>query len=108
MNKTALIAVLASGLTSTVSSVLTWFAAWSNFSSADNSVLAAIIAAGLANILGGIILAIYMRTSAIVDRLAPPDQTETKVIISRDIADSLPENNNVMTPDQAKASGVTK
>lgn len=104
MNVQMLTNVLASALTATVSSVLTYLAAWSHFSSADNSALAAIIAGGLSMAIGQVVTIAINRWSVLVDRvtqggrkLVVPDQKE---------ADSLPNNPNIVGPADVKLTKV--
>jgi hypothetical protein len=77
-NKTMLIAVLSSALTSTVSAFLSYLAAWSKFSTADNSALAAIIASGLATLLGSAIIIVFTRVQNL---LTSAEQADPKATI---------------------------
>lgn len=85
--------VLASALTSAVASWLSYLAAWSHFSSSDNTALATIIAAGLAIALGQVLTIIINRWSVLVNQVAQPG---TQIITSQAVADSLPNNPNVL------------
>lgn len=92
--------ILSSALTATVASWLSYLAAWSKFSAADNTALATVIAAGLAICLGQILTIIINRMSWLTDAVA---QNGTKVITpTQAAADALPNNPNVMGPADAK------
>lgn len=91
--------ILASALTATVASFLSYLAAWSHFSSESNTALATVIAAGLAIMIGQVLTILINRWSVIVDRVA---QGGTKVVTTQTVADSLPNNPNVMGPSEAK------
>src|SRR5258708_24311300 len=92
--------VLSSALTATVASWLTYLAAWSHFSSSDNTTLATIIAAGLAIMIGQLVTVFLNRYSALLNTVA---QNVTKVIVpDQKIADELPKNQDVMGPREAK------
>ena len=92
--------VLSSALTATVASWLSYLAAWSHFSSTDNTALATIIAAGLAILIGQILTIFINRTTLLLDAAA---QGGNKVITAKQAdADALPSNPNVMGPADAK------
>lgn len=92
--------ILSSALTATVASWLSYLAAWSHFSDANNTALATVIAAGLAIILGQILTIVINRMSWLTDAVA---QNGTKVITpTQAAADALPNNPNVMGPTEAK------
>lgn len=92
--------ILASALTATVASWLSYLAAWSHFSSTDNTALATIIAAGIAIVIGQILTVIINRYSVLIDNIA---QNGTKVVVpDQKVADALPNNSNVMGPDDGK------
>ena len=92
--------VLSSALTATVASWLSYLAAWSHFSSTDNTALATVIAAGLAIAIGQILTIVINRWSVIVNRVA---QNGTKVVTAdQATADALPNNLNVLGPQEAK------
>lgn len=91
--------ILASALTATVASWLSYLAAWSKFSSESNTALATVIAAGLAIMVGQILTIVINRWSVIVNQVA---QGGTKVVTNQKMADSLPDNPNVMGPNDAK------
>lgn len=92
--------VLASALTSTVTAWLSYLAAWSHFSSTDNTALATIVAAGLATAIGSGVTLILNRTSAITNAAT---QNGNKVITpDQASADALPNNPNVMGPADAR------
>lgn len=91
--------ILSSALTATVASWLSYLAAWSHFSDANNTALATVIAAGLAIILGQVLTVIINRWSVIVNRVA---QGGNKVVTAdQATANSLPNNPNVMGPLEA-------
>lgn len=88
--------ILSSALTATVASWLSYLAAWSHFSSTDNTALATIIAAGLAIMIGQILTVAINRWSVIVNNVA---QNGTRVIVkNQKDANSLPDNKDVMGP----------
>lgn len=92
--------ILSSALTATVASWLSYLAAWSHFSSEANTGLATVIAAGLAIAIGQILTIFINRWSALVDNVA---QGGNKVVVtSQAVADSLPNNPDVMGPQDAK------
>lgn len=91
--------ILASALTATVASFLSYLAAWSHFSSESNSALATVIAAGLAIMIGQVLTIAINRWSVLVNRVA---QNGTKVVTNQAMADSLPNNPNVMGPQDAR------
>lgn len=91
--------VLSSALTATVASWLSYLAAWSHFSSTDNTALATVIAAGLAIMLGQVLTIVINRWSVLVNQVAQPG---TQVITSQATSDALPNNPNVMGPKEAK------
>lgn len=91
--------VLSSALTATVASWLSYLAAWSHFSSTDNTALATVIAAGIAIVIGQIVTIAINRWSVIVNRVAQPG---TVIVTSQATADALPNNPNVMGPQEAK------
>ncbi len=92
--------ILASALTATVTSFLSYLAAWSHFSSESNTALATVIAAGLAIMIGQILTILINRWSVLVNSVA---QGGTKVITKdQATADSLPNNPNVMGPTEAR------
>lgn len=103
-NQMMLTNILSSALTSTVTAWLSYLAAWSHFSSADNSALATVIAAGLAILIGSGVSIFFNRTSAVLNAAA---QGGTKVITpTQAAADAVPANANVMGPEDARV--VTK
>lgn len=91
--------ILASALTATIASFLSYLAAWSHFSSESNTALATVIAAGLAIMIGQVLTIAINRWSVIVDRVG---QGGTKVVTTQAVADSLPNNPNVLGPSEAK------
>lgn len=92
--------VLASALTATVSAWLSYLAAWSHFSSEQNTALATIIAAGLAIAIGSVLTIMVNRMSWLADAVA---QNGNKVVTASQItADAVPNNPNVMGPQEAK------
>lgn len=92
--------ILSSALTATVASWLAYLAAWSHFSDANNTALATVIAAGLAIIIGQILTVVINRYSALMNAVAV---SGTKVITpNQALADSLPNNPDVMGPSEAK------
>lgn len=92
--------ILSSALTATVASWLSYLAAWSHFSSENNTALATVIAAGLAIIIGQILTILVNRTSSLMNAVA---QGGTKVITNdQKSADALPNNANVLGPQEAK------
>jgi len=92
--------VLSSALTATVASWLSYLAAWSHFSSTDNTALATVIAAGLAIMVGQIATILINRWSVLADHMA---QGGTKVITpTQAAADAVPNNPNVMGPNEAR------
>lgn len=92
--------ILSSALTATVASWLSYLAAWSHFSDANNTALATVIAAGLAIFIGQILTVVINQTSWILDAAA---QRGTKVITKTQAqADSVPNNPDVMGPKDAK------
>lgn len=94
--------ILASALTATVASWLSYLAAWSHFSSESNTALATVIAAGLAICVGQILTIIINRWTTIVDSVA---QGGTKVVVTdQKVADSMPNNPNVVGPQDVKVT----
>lgn len=92
--------ILASALTATVASFLSYLAAWSHFSSESNTALATVIAAGLAIMVGQILTIFINRWSALVNSVA---QNGTKVFTpDQASANLLPNNPDVMGPQEAK------
>ncbi len=91
--------ILASALTGTVTAVLSYLAAWSHFSSSDNTALATVIAAGLSIGIGQILTIVINRWSVIVNNVA---QGGTKVVTPDQAAANSVENPNVMGPQDAK------
>jgi hypothetical protein len=92
--------ILSSALTATVASWLSYLAAWSHFSDANNTALATIIAAGLAILLGQILTIVINRTSWILDAAA---QGGTKVVtVTQAQADTFPNNPDVVGPGDFK------
>ena len=92
--------ILASALTATVASFLSYLAAWSHFSSESNTALATVIAAGLAIMVGQLLTIAINRWSVLVNRVA---QGGTMVVTSdQATANSLPNNPDVMGPLEAK------
>lgn len=92
--------ILASALTATVASFLSYLAAWSHFSSESNTALATVIAAGIAIAIGQILTIIINRWSVLVNNVA---QGGTKVVTSdQATANSLPNNPNVLGPLEAR------
>lgn len=92
--------ILSSALTATVASWLSYLAAWSHFSSENNTALATVIAAGLAILIGQVLTIVINRTSVIMNSVA---QGGTKVITpDQATADALPNNPNVLGPTEAK------
>lgn len=96
--------ILASALTATVASFLSYLAAWSHFSSESNTALATVIAAGLAIMVGQVLTIFINRWSALVDSVGKPG---TQVITDQQTANALPNNPNVLGPMDAKVK-VTK
>lgn len=92
--------ILSSALTATVASWLSYLAAWSHFSDANNTALATVIAAGLAIVVGQILTIVINRYSVLVNRVA---QGGNKVIMADQAsANSLPNNPDVLGPQEAK------
>lgn len=91
--------VLASAFTGMVTAWLSYLAAWSHFSTADNTALATIIAAALAIAACQIITVIINRYSVLINQMA---QNGTKVVVEdQKVADSI-QNPDVMGPKDAK------
>lgn len=97
--------ILASALTATVASWLSYLAAWSHFSSESNTALATVIAAGLAIIVGQLLTILINRWSVLVDSVA---RSGTQVITDQRTADSLPDNPDVMGPRDATVTPVPR
>ncbi len=93
--------VLSSALTATVASWLSYLAAWSHFSDANNTALATVIAAGLAICLGQILTIIINRWSVLADNMA---QGGTKVVTTNQAAANSVSNPNVLGPQDAKVT----
>lgn len=92
--------ILSSALTATVAAWLSYLAAWSHFSSTDNTALATVIAAGLAIVIGQILTVAINRYSVLLNAVA---QRGTKIVVTdQKVADGLPNNENVMGPQDAK------
>ncbi len=92
--------ILASALTATVASWLSYLAAWSHFSSESNTALATVIAAGLAIVVGQILTIIINRWSVLANNMAVGG---TKIVTQNQaMADLVPSNPNVMGPQEAK------
>ena len=92
--------ILASALTATVASWLSYLAAWSHFSTESNTALATVIAAGLAIVVGQILTIAINRWSVIVNSVT---QDGSKLITpTQAAANSMPDNPNVMGPQEAK------
>lgn len=92
--------ILSSALTATVASWLSYLAAWSHFSDANNTALATVIAAGLAIIVGQILTVAINRYSVLINRVA---QGGTKVVVlDQKTADALPNNPDVLGPGDVK------
>ena len=92
--------VLSSALTATVASFLSYLAAWSHFSSESNTALATVIAAGLAIMVGQILTIIINRWSVLVNSVT--NDGSKLVTKTQAAADSVPNNPNVMGPQEAK------
>lgn len=91
--------ILASALTASVASFLSYLAAWSHFSSESNTALATVIAAGLAIMIGQILTVLINRWSVLVNSIA---QNGTKVVTSdQSLANSV-ANPNVLGPQEAR------
>lgn len=100
LNRQMVANVLTSALTSTVTAWLSYLAAWSHFSSADNTALAAIIASGLSILICSVGTLVVNRWGFLADAVA---QGGTKVITpDQASANALPNNPNVMGPMDAK------
>lgn len=91
--------ILSSALTATVASWLSYLAAWSHFSSTDNTALATVIAAGLAIVIGQILTIAINRYSVLMNRVA---QGGTQVITPDQAAANAIQNPNVLGPQDAK------
>ena len=92
--------ILASALTATVASFLSYLAAWSHFSSESNTALATVIAAGLAIMVGQVLTIAINRWSVLVGSVTSDG---SKLITpTQAAADSVPNNPNVMGPQEAK------
>ena len=92
--------ILSSALTATVASWLSYLAAWSHFSDANNTALATVIAAGLAICIGQIATILINRWSVLVGSVTSDG---SKLITpTQAAADSVPNNPNVMGPQEAK------
>lgn len=92
--------ILSSALTATVASWLSYLAAWSHFSDANNTALATVIAAGIAIVIGQILTVIINRYSVLMNAVA---QGGTKVITpDQAMANALPNNPDVLGPMEAK------
>lgn len=92
--------VLASALTATVASWLSYLAAWSHFSSTDNSALATIIAAGIAIAIGQVVTVFINRYNRLLNAVA--GNGARVVVTDQRIADALPNNPNVLGPQEAR------
>ena len=62
--------MLASALTATVTAWLSYLAAWSHFSTSENTALATIIAAGLSIMLGQLLTIFINRWTTLINRVA--------------------------------------
>ena len=92
--------MLASALTATFTAWLTYLAAWSHFSSEQNTGLAALLAAGAAIVICQIVTYAINRWSVIVGQVT---KDGSKVVTpTQAAADALPHNPNVMGPEEAK------
>ncbi len=92
--------ILASALTATVASWLSYLAAWSHFSTESNTALATVIAAGLAIVVGQILTIVINRWSVLANNMAVGG---TKIVTQNQaMADLVPSNPNVMGPQEAK------
>ena len=92
--------MLASALTATFTAWLSYLAAWSHFSSEQNTGLATILAAGAAILIGQLVTYAINRWSVIVGQVT---KDGSKVITPTQAqADALPNNPNVMGPQEAK------
>lgn len=92
--------MLASALTATFTAWLSYLAAWSHFSTEANTGLATVLAAGTAIIIGQIVTILINRWTVIADNLA---KNGTQVVVpDQRMADALPNNPNVMGPQDAK------
>lgn len=91
--------ILASALTATVASWLSYLAAWSHFSTESNTALATVIAAGLAICLGQILTIVINRWSVLANSMA---QNGTKVVTPDQAAANSVSNPNVLGPQDAK------
>ncbi len=90
--------VLASALTSTFTAWLSYLAAWSHFSSSDNTALATVLAAGASTLIGVGVTVLLNRTSVIADSVA---QGGNKVVLAdQKMADSI-QNTSVLGPQDA-------
>ena len=92
--------VLSSALTATVASWLSYLAAWSHFSSTDNTALATVIAAGLAIMIGQVATVLINRWSVLVGNVT--SDGSKLITTTQAAADSVPNNPNVMGPQEAK------
>ncbi len=93
--------VLASALTATVASWLSYLAAWSKFSDANNTALATIIAAGLAILVGQVLTVAINRYTALLNAVAPSG-SKTEIVIQDQKAADATGNPNVLGPQEAK------
>lgn len=92
--------MLASALTATFTAWLSYLAAWSHFSTEANTGLATILAAGAAIIIGQILTIAINRWSVIVGQVT---KDGSKVVTpTQAAADALPQNPNVLGPNEAK------
>src|SRR5437762_13186502 len=92
--------ILASALTATVASWLSYLAAWSHFSDANNTALATVIAAGIAIVVGQVATVLINRYNNLLNAVATGG---TKVVVQdQKVADALPKNSDVLGPQDAK------
>lgn len=92
--------MLASALTATFTAWLTYLAAWSHFSSEQNTGLAAILAAGASILICQIATYVINRWSVIMQQVT---KDGSKVVTPTQAgADALPNNPNVLGPQEAK------
>ncbi len=92
--------ILSSALTATVASWLSYLAAWSHFSDSNNTALATVIAAGLAICIGQILTIAINRWSVLVGQVT--NDGSKLITKTQAAADSVPNNPNVMGPQEAR------
>lgn len=101
LNRQMIINAIAVALTSTFSSWLSWLAAWSHFSAADNTILAGMIATLVATVIGTGGTVLLNRMPWLQDAVA---QGDTRVVLPTQAAADAIQNPNVVGPEQVKVT----